>query len=144
DPMTVVARGAAVYAASIMAESSATRTVKPSAIDIDLAYETVWSETTCLVAGRLTDEATSKEQLEVSIEAETGHWQSGWLPMRNGYFETQVHLLEGRINKFKIYLRDSRGNPLPPSIETFAIRHGLTLAEIPLPHSIGAEVVGLD
>lgn len=144
DPMTVVARGASVYASTLLRQektSSATTTTAPDAVRIDLAYETVWSETTCLVAGKI---ASNLDGIEVKIDAESGHWNSGWIPVNKGYFEADVNLLEGKTTRFWIYLRDATGNDLMPEPDVFSIRHGLSLAEPPLPHSIGVEVVRSD
>lgn len=144
DPMTVVSRGAAIYASTLPLEKRPLRTIMPEAININLSHETVWSETTCLVAGRIDSLPMNMDFIEILIEEETGHWNSGWLPVQKGYFETKVHLLEGKINLFWIYLRDAKGNDLTPNPDSFSVRHGLTLAEPPLPHSIGAEVVRPD
>lgn len=141
DPMTVVARGAAIYASTLNTERDLSRVQLSSNIDIELAYEPVWSDTTCLVAGKIA-RFTGSNNIEVFIEADTGHWSSGWLLVnQEGYFESVVHLLQGKTNNFVISLRDSKGFKLASNIKEFRIRHGLTLAEIPLPHSIGTEIV---
>lgn len=144
DPMTVVARGASVYASTVSWKQPTTITVNKEGVHIDLAHENVWSELTTLVAGRISDPKYLQSKLEVMIEAETGHWNSGWLPVKDGYFETSVNLLEGKMIRFWIYLRDEKGKQIVPEPDNFSIRHGLTLAEPPLPHSIGAEVVRSD
>ncbi len=143
DPMTVVARGAAIYASTLQFKKETVET-KPNAISITLAYEPVWSESTCLVAGNIENSVTKISSIQVLIESKTGHWNSGWLPVNNNYFEAKVHLLEGKTNQFWIYLRDEKGNNIVTNPDSFSIRHGLTLAEPPLPHSIGAEVVRPD
>jgi molecular chaperone DnaK len=148
DPMTVVARGAAIYASTIPLTKSA---VKPdtenhsdSEAVLNLAYETVWSETSPLVAGKIERKPAGIQTIEVSIQSESGHWNSGWIPVKNGYFEINVHLLENKTNKFWIYLRDEKGNDITPNPDSITIRHGLTLSEPPLPHTIGAEIVNND
>jgi molecular chaperone DnaK len=142
DPMTVVARGAAIYASTVTRSKPVITNVKSDAIEIDLAHESVWPDTMCLVAGRI--EKAESKQWEISIESETKHWTSGWLPVTEGYFELYVQLLEGKTTCFQISLRDEKGNNLPVTPETFSIRHGLALSEPPLPHSIGAEFVRPD
>lgn len=144
DPMTVVARGAAIYASTLPHKQESTITTKPGSISINLAHEAVWAETTCLVAGSIETLPPSVRSLQILIEAEAGHWNSGWLSLKNGYFETNVHLLEGKTTRFWIYLRDEKGNDFTPTPDSFSIRHGLSLTEPPLPHAIGAEVVRLD
>jgi molecular chaperone DnaK len=144
DPMTVVARGAAIYASTLpITKDISVTTIIPGVIRLTLAHEQVWPETTCLVAGRI-DNFASQQKLEVLIEPITGHWTSGWLPVQEGYFETNVQLLEGRTVKFQISLRDEQGRKLPAQPDSFSIRHGLALSEPPLPHSIGAEFVRPD
>lgn len=144
DPMTVVARGAALYASSIQCKKEKLKSLKPEAIDIKLAYETVSSETTCLIAGNIENRSSKIDSIQVLLEAKTGHWNSGWLPIRENYFEAEVHLLEGKMNHFWVYLRDEKGNNLATNPDSFSIRHGLPLADPPLPHSIGAEIVRPD
>jgi len=97
DPMTAVARGAAVYAATIPLKKVSVKHTKPQALPINLAHEPVCSETSCLVAGRIETMPQNVDQIEIRIEAETGHWTSGWLPIQKGYFEAKVHLLEAHI-----------------------------------------------
>lgn len=142
DPMTVVARGAAIYAGTLPKQTPKINLTKSDAINIALAHESVWPETSCLVAGQILDSTTAN--LEVLIESDSKHWTSGWLPVVDGYFETNVQLLIEKTTNFQISLRDEKGNLLAANPDSFAIRHGLALSEPPLPHSIGAEFVRLD
>lgn len=142
DPMTVVARGAAVYASTVPFKAAPPKAATVGSAALDLIYEPVWSEVSCLVAGRLASPVTG--DLEIRLDAESGHWTSGWIPIHEAYFEAKVQLLEGKTNKFWVYLRDKKGQDIPPTPDSFSIRHGLTFAEPPLPHSIGVEVVGAD
>ena len=138
DPMTVVARGAAIYASTIPLSKSfvlpTNGNQSSSQVDLNLAYETVWSETTTLIAGKIERKPSSIQSIEVSIQSESGHWNSGWIPVKNNYFELNIHLLENKTNKFWVYLRDEKGNEPIPSLDSITIRHGLTLSEPPLPH----------
>lgn len=148
DPMTVVARGAAIYAStcprrveeSAPAGSSGADEAKSGAVRLRLAYEPVWPDTTCLVAGRVELDGTGDATLELFIEGESGHWTSGWMPVRDGYFEAMVQIPEGRTERFTISLRGPSGEKIAVTPDSFAIRHGLALSEPPLPHSIGAEI----
>lgn len=144
DPMTVVARGAAIYASTLPLEKESPTITKPGSIKINLAHEAVWAEPTCMVAGSIEKPPSNIKSLQILIEAEAGHWNSGWLPLKNGYFEANVQLLEGKTTRFWIYLRDEKGNDFTPTPDSFSIRHGLSLTEPPLPHAIGAEVVRSD
>ncbi|MCI0615296.1 Hsp70 family protein, partial [bacterium] len=129
DPMTVVARGAAIYASTLPLKQESPITTKPGSIKINLAHEAVWAETTCMVAGSIEKLPSSVRSLQILIEAEAGHWNSGWLPLQNGYFEANVHLLQGKTTRFWIYLRDEKGNDFTLTPDSFSIRHGLSLTE---------------
>lgn len=144
DPMTVVAKGAAIYASTIPLEQTKASAKKEGTVRVDLSYETTWAELTCLVGGRIDSGPDNVKNLEVKIDAESGHWTSGWLKPREMYFEVEAQLLENKTTKFWLYLRDTLGNQLQPDPDSFSIRHGLTFAEPPLPHSLGVEVIGKD
>jgi molecular chaperone DnaK len=144
DPMTVVARGAAIYASSIPVPTTQVSIGESATVSLQLAYEPVWPDATCLVAGRVSEWPRSLHSIEILIESETGVWKSGWVPIKDGFFELKVHLLEESTNRFWVYLRDEVGRSLSVSPDSFSIRHGLAIAEPPLPHSVGVEVVGAD
>lgn len=140
DPMTVVARGAAIYAATLPLQKQPN--LKANSLTLNLAYEPVWPELDCLVAGRL--ESSTSGATEICLESVDGSWTSGWLPINEGYFETSVRLLEAATRQFSLRVRDQQHKLLDINPSSFFIRHGLTLSEPPLPHSIGTEFVRPD
>jgi molecular chaperone DnaK len=139
DPMTVVARGAAIYAATVELERPAAGAkAAPGAVSLQLAYEPVSASTETQVAGKILD---ANQQFEVRFDAQAGYWTSGWLPVSNNYFEVNVSLQSGKICPFYIYVRDKSGQPLDVQPNEFTIRHGLVPSAPPLPHTISVEVV---
>lgn len=146
DPMTVVARGAAAYASTVERSASAQDLkAEPSAgaLSVRLAFDPVSAEASTRVAGKLSGrDATA--QLEVKVDAEGGVWTSGWQPVGDAFFETTVVLQEGRLNRFTLSLRDSKGRALSVEPAEFQIRHGLSLDAPPLPHTISVELAHAD
>jgi molecular chaperone DnaK len=138
DPMTVVARGAALFAATVETNEPAVKAT-PGTTTIKLAYEPVSGSLETLVAGRIENAGAAK--LEVRIESQAGYWTSGWTPMTDGYFEMNVMLQEAKICPFFLYVREARGKALNIEPNEFIIRHGLEPSAPPLPHSISVEVV---
>jgi len=137
--MTVVARGAAIYAAGVeLAQPPAGAKAAPGAVSLKLAYEPVSASTETQVAGKISG---ANQPLEVRIDAQAGYWTSGWLPVTNNYFEVNTSLQAGKICPFYIYVRDKSGQPLDVQPNEFTIRHGLELSAPPLPHTISVEVV---
>jgi molecular chaperone DnaK (HSP70) len=144
DPMTVVGRGAALYAATVEREErklTSISTEQAAASEkqkLLLAYEPVSAKVSATVAGKL--EGTGDGVAEIKIEAEGGYWISGWLPLTGGAFEVAVLLQEGKSSRFFVYARDATGTLIDVEPNELSIRHGLVVAPPPLPHTIAVEV----
>jgi molecular chaperone DnaK len=143
DPMTVVGRGAAIYASTLerIKRQPSPQTTEPTNGDgviLKLAYDPVSSELQCMVAGRI---MSRKLDVEIKIEAEGGLWTSGWIRPEGGVFETPVSLKEGAITTFWVYARDGQGRLLATDTTEFKIRHGLVPSAPPLPHTLSVEIL---
>lgn len=146
DPMTVVAQGAAIYAS--MVERPTTDAPAPTAagkVAVTLAFEPVSAEVQCPVAGRIEQDRSGKV-VEVRIDAESGYWTSGWIPLVDGIFEASVHLREGQVNRFRLSARERTGRLLEVEPGEFSVRHGhgLVVSAPPLPKSLCVEVIRPD
>jgi molecular chaperone DnaK len=137
DPMTVVSRGAAVYAWGMFAGQEATLpNPTPNAVNVQLIYEPVCGDLEALVCGRIDDQRV----YELAFESESGHWSSGWRKLVGNSFEMMVSLLPNRTSTYVLRLRNADGVPLPCD-RAVQIRQGLAPDSPLLPHSIGAEIV---
>jgi len=144
DPMTVVARGAAIYASGVEAKAPPGEVVpKRAAVVLQLAFDSVSSSLVPSVSGKVVQAAAAGE-LEIKLDAEGGYWSSGWQKIEGGFFEIQLMLQEGQATRFWTYARDSSGRLIDVEPAEFGIRHGLEVSSPPLPHTICVEVVGLD
>ena len=84
DPMTIVGRGAAIYASTLESaepqvknnESSKSRQL----VNVVIAHDAVSSETHATVAGRLTE---NNDGLELKIDSDGGLWTSGWMKLND-------------------------------------------------------------
>jgi len=141
DPMTVVARGAALYASTVERRSSPkTSPAAPAeSLSVRLAFEPVTAAARARVAGKFSGRA-ARGGLEVKVDAEGGFWTSGWLAAEDGYFETPLVLQEGRLNNFSLSVRDRKGRAVGVEPRGFQIRHGLAAGAPPLPHTLSVEV----
>ena len=141
DPMTVVARGAALYAASTERTRGPAQAAPatPGTLSVQLAYEPVSPTMDATIAGKI--DAGSATGLEVRIDSQAGYWTSGWVPLQNGLFEIDAMLQEGKVCPFYLYVRDPLGETLPVEPNEFSIRHGLVPTSPPLPHTISIEVM---
>lgn len=141
DPMTVVGRGAAVYASTLEATNSSAISVPlvPSGcVRLKLAYDPVSAESCACVAGRVAD---NSRDVEIKVDSEGGLWTSGWMKLKDGCFEVSAPLKEGDITTFWVYARDGRGQLLETDTPEFRVRHGLVPSAPPLPHTLSVEVL---
>ncbi len=118
DPMTVVCRGAALYASTLertlsAASGQTTRSgdVSQTAgtdVQLRLAFDPVCAEPEPIVTARV---VRGPPDLEIKIDASDGEWTSGWIVPAQGIFETQVRVPEGDVETFGFTLATAPAGP---------------------------------
>lgn len=138
DPITVVARGAAVFAGSQRLEAP-TRPAKSGTYTMQLEYEPVGSDTEPMVGGKVTPPSgSSLEGLHVEIVDPRSQWRSGTIALaENGTFMTEVHAEKGRKCSYELILSDATGKRLPCTPDGFAYTVGMVITSPPLTHNLG-------
>lgn len=143
DPLTVVARGACIYAVSqkIPREFLESKTkTSPSIKNLRLNYESLTSETEETVTG-IVEGLKDTEDYFIQIQSEGGLFSGKKQKLKNGKFIETVNLDKNKTTLFWIYLFDVEGDPIKVDPESFSITHGLSVSGAPIPHSIGVGVV---
>jgi molecular chaperone DnaK len=138
DPMTVVARGAAIFASGVdwaKASAPAGRTV--GKVNLVLAHERVSSDLQEPVTGRV---VAPHDVQEIKIDTESGLWTSGWIRLIDDAFDFPVRLVEGKQTRYWIYARRADGSLVDLEPNDLSIRQGLKAEAPPIPFSIGIEV----
>lgn len=144
DPLTVVARGACIYAASqrIPAELLESKKASDSSIKtLRLNYESLTSETEETLTGIVEELKDAEEDYFIQVQSEGGLFSGKKIKIKNGKFIETVNLEKNKTTLFWIYLFDAQGNPIKTEPESFSITHGLSVSGAPIPHSIGVGVV---
>jgi molecular chaperone DnaK len=141
DPMTVVCRGAAIYASTLERTKTSAGAPSSAAIKLKLAFEPVSAELQPTVAGRVIE---GSQAIEIKIDADGGLWTSGWLKLNKGVFETPIALKEAAVTTFWLYARNVTGDIIETDKPEFVIRHGLVPSAPPIPHTISLEIVKPD
>lgn len=141
DPLTVVAQGAAIFAASqLMPDEPASR--DRTKVFVKLSYSPMTTETETLVGGKI--EPKSGEPLSdgvaVQVSRTGGEWQSGKVQIKDNAFFTNVSLSGRKVNTFQLLLLDKSGNKIECEPESFSITQGISIAEPPLIRSIGVDL----
>jgi len=147
DPLTVVARGACVFA---MGQKIPTKflnkdskKIKSGTHKITLNYTTLTSDTEESVTG-IIDGLNEQEQYYVQIQSDSGTFTGQKTKVNKGKFYYPVNIEQNKNNLFWVYVFDSNGKPIKISQDSFTITHGLSVSGAPIPHSIGVVVASRD
>ena len=140
DPMTVVARGAAIFARSQrLPEHLRIRERRDGHVFVSLEYVPMSETEEPLVGGKF-DPGGNKalpKGCTVEITHTDGHWESGRIPVRDtGTFVCTLHLNRCEANDFRIKLRDKKDQLLAIEPDTFTITHGMRTDDAPMRSSV--------
>ncbi len=140
DPMTLVAQGAAIYAATAGLDASPKPLALPDGYKVWLQFPAMSSDLTPHVVGRTVadDSATIQAPTELRLLRSDGLWESPWADVDGeGAFVLSTSLLPRKPNVFKIEGRRSDGAGVVISPSTLTIVQGLTISDPPLSRTIG-------
>jgi molecular chaperone DnaK len=138
DPMTLVAQGAAIYAATAGLDARGTSAVEEPGRRVWLQYPAMSSDLTPHVVGRLVEAGPSAEGLKIRLSRADGLWQSPEIDVdAEGAFVVTVDLLARRSNVFTIEATGAGGAKIKLSPSTFTIVQGLTISDPPLSRTVG-------
>ncbi len=147
DPMTVVARGAAIYASRFeISEDIKDETRDETKIQLDLAYESQSVETTEFLAVSIDKSKTSGEipdEVYLSINRNDGGWSSEKILLNESGEMIDLNLIEGKANSFELVLNDKSGNILASEPSEITIIQGVKTGKATLAYNYGIEV-GVD
>jgi molecular chaperone DnaK len=140
DPMTLVAQGAAVYAATAGLDMQPAKTDSTTGFKLWLQFPAMSSDLQPYIVGKLLPESHAPETLpqRVRLARSDGLWQSAEAALDSeGGFALQVELLPRRPNVFKVEGLLADGSVVPMQPATVTIVQGLTIADPPLSRTIG-------
>lgn len=146
NPMTAVARGAALYASTIGADINDEEIKKES--DSDLVFLQVGYESTSVESSEWVSVSIDREktrdncpsELSVEFQRADGAWRSDRTAVDASGNVIEAFLLDGKPNTFKIKAYDQQGNSLDTFPAEFTIIQGVKVGAAPLPYNIGIEV----
>lgn len=145
DPLTVVARGACIFAMSqkIPQEylSNKVQNTKDTK-NIILNHATLTSDTEESISGII--ENLDESPYYIQIQSTDGTFTGPKTKINKGKFYYTVNIEPNKQNSFWLYVFDQNGNPIKTSIDSFSITHGLSVSGAPLPHSISVVVASRD
>lgn len=132
NPLTVVAEGAAIYAATQPLERRGVARPITGALTLDVAYKSVTDDDSIPVGCRVPPSVAMIEYV-----AADRSWSSGQLPIAGGRVLARLPLPQKGMHNFEIIARSADGTVLACEPRTIGVMRGLTAAAPPLSKSLG-------
>ncbi|WP_437315681.1 Hsp70 family protein [Sorangium sp. So ce385] len=142
DPMTLVAQGAAIYAATAGLDARASslapaKDAKEEGRRLWLQYPAMSSDLTPHVVGRVV-EGPGPAPERIRLAREGDGWTSAEAPLdAEGAFVVTVDLLPRRPNVFRVEATTAGGARVPVHPRSITIVQGLTISDPPLSRTVG-------
>jgi len=136
DPITIVAQGAAIFAASQRMPDVVAKKAAKGAVAFKLAYNPVSQDTETDVAGKVVSFGEGVSEVFIEISRADGGWSSGRMHVIGQAFMTPVVLNNRCVNEFRIKATDQAGNTVKVEPDHFSITHGPMVEAAPLSRSI--------
>lgn len=148
DPLTVVARGAALFAQQVpISNDVVAKDAGSSDSDflLEINFSPISSEDQQTVTGKIKKSPNnlSMQAHTICFQAEDKSFDSGDLILKNEKFILQLPT-GVRSTQFWIYLKDNKGNLLSCVPDSLSISRGVSISGAPLPHSIGVSILSLN
>lgn len=142
DPMTAVARGAALFASTI--DSEAKEEVKVGTIQLDMKYKSTAVKNDAPVSIILVSNQTNiPSKLFIELVRGDKAWSSGKMEVSNGVVVKCI-LNEGKANAFSVNVYDEKGTSYPCFPNEINIIQGVNVGAAVLPYHIGIEVTDME
>lgn len=129
DPMTVVAKGAALFASTIsVSDEVKEETRDKTKLQLDIKYEATTVELDEMVNIKVLKEKTEgafPEKIYVDVVRSDGAWSSGKKQIGEKSSIVEVLLNEGQSNAFDVNVYDEAGNKLECQPNQFSILQGI-------------------
>jgi len=138
DPLTVVAKWAAIYAWTQLIEQEYywdNQTGSKDVYKLTLNYETTTTEKEEIVTWQV-EWLESWKTYYIQIQSESWYYSSNKIQLKDWKFVVEIKVEEWKSNHYWIYLIDETWNSLPLSQDNFVITHWLTVWSIPIPENI--------
>jgi molecular chaperone DnaK len=144
DPMTIVAKGAAIFAGTQRLEGTVAA-ASAGQYAIQLEYQTVGTDPEPLVGGKiLAPPGVDLAGHTVEFLDPTAHppRRSGRLTLTSaGSFMTNLWAVKGKVNTYEIELLDGAGRKCPTRPDRFTYSFGAATSDPPLIHSLGIATI---
>ncbi len=142
DPMTVVAKGAAIHASTILCSDSGvgSEPALPGVAQLELFYDPVSPDDETSIAGKVLEPAGFEG--EVRLVSSRQDFDTGWRSLSKGAFSLGITLGRSAVTEYEIQLRDRTGRLLECNPAAISIRKGVRSAQPIAPYNYGVALEG--
>ena len=137
DPMTAVAKGATLYAATRDIPADLMAAPDADAIEIEMHYDTMSTDRVAFLAIKVKDKRVMTEGMTVEVVRGDGAWSSGKVPFEDGGVVIDLSLAEHTANNFTVRFTNDFGHNVKVTPDNLTILQGLQVSAAPLPYHIG-------
>jgi molecular chaperone DnaK len=138
DPMTIVARGAALFASTQRLPANLRKRHTGAAIELHLEYEAMTTDPAPLIVGRVTSPVPPPPGLAILVERDDGKFRAPASKVTpDGAFAIDLQLEPSTLNAFRVSAVDKLGNTLATEPSQIKMIHGFSIARPPLSQSVG-------
>jgi molecular chaperone DnaK len=146
DPMTVVARGAAIYASQFNIDEQIIDEIRDfTKVQLELSYESQSVEREEMLAVKINREKTRgtiPNKLFITVKRTDGGWESDKTELNSNGEIIDLLLREGKPNTFKVNLSNETGDLVPCEPNELTIIQGVKTGNATLAYNYGVELLG--
>ncbi len=144
DPMTVVSKGAALYASTVdVSEEVREQTRDKTKIQLEIAHEASTVETEEFVPIKILEDKTEgaiPETVFAEVTRGDKAWSSGKVEINTIGEVVEIQLNEGKTNVFEVVLYDDKGNLLECEPSSFSVIQGSKIGSATLAYNFGIDL----
>jgi molecular chaperone DnaK len=144
DPMTVVSKGAALFASTIdVADEVKEQQRDKNKVQLQLGYESTTVEDEEFIAIKILEEKTEGEipdKIFVELARNDASWATGKVEIDKNGDLIEVKLKSNTSNMFNVQVYNEQGNLLECEPSNITIIQGSKIGSATLPYSIGIEI----
>jgi molecular chaperone DnaK len=142
DPITVVARGAAIFAGTQLVSKTVSKKIPilvPGQFFVELDYQPIGDDAEPIIAGKVsTDKEQNLSGYYIEFISSTGDWRSGKMELNdNGGFVGNVFAKRNIKNEYLIELTDKNGRLENITPNSFNYTMGITVSTQTLVNNVG-------
>lgn len=144
DPLTVVAKGAAMFGnqTAVSVQNRQKDQQQNAACQLEVHYNPVTSDDEQTITGKITTCSENLQPYSIQFAGSDNSFSSEEILIKNGKFILTLPT-GAKGTQYWIYIKDSDGKLIASSPESIHINRGVSIMGSPLPYSIGVSVISL-